>query len=233
MQDNNRFFQFVWRLNALAIAGLVLLTVLLGLYGLTSLVSWETRERNVTDLVTVNPGVSQQEEVRLGYPSSIAGTQIVRIPLYLEQKTDVTYFSKSSGANTVNDLYVDSATGKSNWLFKGTHRLIFNQNPILRQLKSNESVVTSILYSLIEKDSNGDGRLSHKDEITVGYSSPDGSIYKPLMNNIEKLYATEQVSDDRFIIVYSRNGESRVATYALPAYTIVADNALPKLSAAP
>jgi uncharacterized membrane protein YqjE len=49
MQDNNRFFQFVWRLNALAIAGLALLAVLLGLYGLTSLVSWETRERNVTD----------------------------------------------------------------------------------------------------------------------------------------------------------------------------------------
>jgi hypothetical protein len=233
MQDSNLFFQFVWRLNALAIAGVALIAGLLGLYGLASVFNWQTRDREVTDLVTVDPRVPRQEEARLGYPSAIAGSQVVRIPLYLEQRTDVTYYSKASGDNMVNELYVDSTTGKSQWLFKGTQRLILNQNLVLRQLKSDEPVVTSILYALVEKDSNGDGRLSSQDKVNLGYSAPDGSFYTPLMDNIEKLYATEQVSDDRLMIVYSRNGESRVTTYALPGFTIVVDNALPKLSVSP
>lgn len=233
MQDNNRFFRLVWRINALAIACLVVLLGLLGLYQLTYFFKWQTRDRQVTDLVAVAPQTVRQEESRLGQPNKIAGTQIVRIPLYLEQKTDDVYFSKGSSGNIVNELFVDSSTGKSKWLFKGTSRLVLNQNHILSQLKSEQPLVTSILYTLVEKDSNGDGTLSHKDQVTVGYSSLDGTVFTPLMDNVEKLYATEQVSDDRLLIIYSRNGETRAITYSVPSYTTVVDNALPKLDATP
>jgi hypothetical protein len=233
MQDNNRFFQFVWRVNALAIAAVAVVAGMLGLYGLGSIVGYETRDREVTDLVTVDPEVPRQEEARLGQPFPIGGTQVVRIPLYLAQKTDATYYIKSSGDNIVNELYVDSNTGKSTWLFKGTKRLIFNQTSVLRQLKSEQPNVTSLVYALVDNDSNKDGRLSPKDLAAIGYSSPDGAIYTPLIDGIEKLYAIEQVSDDRLMILYSRNGESRMITYALPGFTTIVDNALPKLDASP
>jgi hypothetical protein len=144
MQDNNRFFQFVWRVNALAIAAVAVVAGMLGLYGLGSIVGYETRDREVTDLVTVDPEVPRQEEARLGQPIPIGGTQVVRIPLYLAQKTDATYYIKSSGDNIVNELYVDSNTGKSTWLFKGTKRLIFN----LSCGNSNPSNQTSHLLSM-------------------------------------------------------------------------------------
>jgi hypothetical protein len=233
MQDNNRFFQFVWRLNALAIAGVAVVAGLLGLYGLISIFDWETRDREVTDLLAVEPDVSRQDEVRLGYPTTVPGTQYVRIPLFREQKRDLSYYSKSSGDNTVNELYVDSSTGKSRWLFAGTDRLILNQLQTMQQLKSAQPIATSILYSLVDKDTNNDKRLSPQDFTSIGYASLDGTVYTPLLDNIAKLYAVEQVADDKVMVIYFRNGESRLITYALPNYAILVDQVLPKLESKP
>jgi hypothetical protein len=233
MQDNNRFFQFVWRLNALAIAGVAVVAGLLGLYGLISIFDWETRDREVTDLLAVEPDVSRQDEVRLGYPTTIPGTQYVRVPLFREQKRDLSYYSKSSGDNTVNELYVDSSTGKSKWLFAGTDRLILNQLQTMQQLKSDQPIATSILYSLVDKDTNNDKRLSPQDVTSIGYASLDGTVYTPLLDNIGKLYSVEQVADDKVMVIYFRNGESRLITYALPNYAILVDQVLPKLESKP
>lgn len=233
MQDNNRFFQFIWRVNALAIVGVAMLAGVLGIYAVYSVFKTETRDREVTDLLAVNPDVPQQDEVRLGYPTMIPGTQFVRIQLFREQKTDLTYYSKSSGDNTVNELFVNSTTGQSKWLFAGTDRIILNQVQTLSQLKSDQPVATSILYSLVDRDTNGDARLSAQDFTSIGYTSPDAAAYTPLLDNIQKLYAVEQVADDKVMVLYVRNGESRMTTYGLPNYSVVIDQILPKLEAKP
>jgi hypothetical protein len=229
MQENSRFFQFIWRVNALAIASIVIVAGVVGLYALYSFIKEETRDRLVTKTPTVKTEQPRQQEMRLGVPVPVSGTVFVRVPLHRAQKTNVTYYSKSIGASTVNELFVDNTNGQSAWLFKGVDRLIVNHSDILSQLKSAQPSVTSIVYTLVEKDTNGDERLSSNDKVSVGYSAPDGSAYTPLLDNVDKLFAIDQVADDRLIILYARQGESRLTTYALPNYAIVIDKELPKL----
>lgn len=233
MQDTSRFFQFIWRVNALMIFGIAVLAGVLGLYAVYSIFKTETRDREVSDLLAVNPNVPQQDEVRLGYPVAVAGTQNLRIPLYREQKTDLSYYSKSSGDNMVNELFVNASSGQSKWLFAGKDRIILNQIQTLQQMRSEQPVATSILYTLVDKDTNGDERLSTQDFTSIGYTAPDSGAYTPLLDNIEKLYAVEQVADDKVMILYFRKSESRMTTYGLPNYTIIVDKILPKLETKP
>lgn len=231
MTENNRFFKLVWRVNALVICIVALLAGLLSLYGLYSVLKDQTRDRQVSDLLIVNPEQPVQEEVILGFPRAIAGTSGVRIPLYREQKTEVRYYSKSSNDNIVNELFVDSITGQGTWLFKGTGRIVLNSADIMQKLKTDAPLVTAILYTLVDKDSDANGRLTSGDQISVGFSNPQGTSYTPLLDQIEKLFALEQVSDDRLLLLYVKNGESRMATYSLPGFSIVNDKAVPTLEA--
>jgi hypothetical protein len=231
MTDSNRFFEFVWRANALVILGVALLAGLLGVIALVAIVIDETSERSVSDLLIVNPERPVQEDVVLGYPLNIAGTTFVRISLFREQRTDLRYYSKSSSGNTVNDLFVNSTTGESSWLFKGTDRLILGSSDIMQKLRSDSPVATAIIYTLADKDTDANGRITTSDHVSVGYSNPQGTMYTPLLNDIEKLFALQQVTDDRLMLLYSKNGESRIATYSLPTFAVVGDSALPKLDA--
>lgn len=228
MQENNRFFQLVWRVNALAIFAIAVLGTLLGLYAVFDQVRDEFRAPSVIKRLPIQQAQPRQEEMRFGLPILIPGSAFVRFPLHKELKTSASYSSRVSNPNSVNVLFVNSSNGESKWLFKGDNRLIVNQSHVLSQLKSDQPVATSIVYTLVEKDTSGDERLSSNDQVSVGYSSPDGSTYTSLLNNIEKLYAMDQVTDDRLMILYAREGESRLATYALPNYTIVADTVSPK-----
>jgi hypothetical protein len=232
MTDNNRFFQLVWRVNALAILGVAILAAILGVIALVAIVIDQTRERSVSDLLIVNPDRPVQEEVILGYPSTVAGTPYVRVPLYREQKSDIRYYSKSSSGNTVNELFVNSATSESGWLFEGAERLILDSVPVLQTLRSDAPTTTAIAYTVIDKDTDANGRLTASDHVSVGYSNPQGTIYTPLLNDIEKLFSLQQVTDERLLVLYAKAGESRMATFALPTFTRLTDTALPKLNAA-
>lgn len=229
MQDNNRFFQLIWRVNALAIAGVAVIAALLGIFALIAIFIEQTRDREVSDVLTIDPQKPREDGVRLGYPDSVLGTQFTRLPLYREQKTSLTYYSKSSSDNMVNDLFVDTSTGQSQWLFKGTDRLILSQRNILRQLQAPRLEATSIVYTLIEKDTSGDGRLASDDRVSVGFSATDGTSYTALITDIEKLFSVEQVADDKVMIVYVRGGESRFTIYSTPGFAVLSDKALPKL----
>jgi hypothetical protein len=233
MTDSNRFFRFLWRANALVIFCVALLAGLLGLYGLFYIVKDNIRNREVTDVLIVNPEQQVEEETILGYPRAIPGTTFVRIPLYREQKTDLSYYSKSSNANTVNEVFIDSATGNSVWLFKGTQRLILGSVDILSKLKAEAPLATAIVYTVAEKDTDANGRLTPSDHVSVGFSNPQGNTYNPLLEDIEKLFATEQVADDRLMVLYAKNGESRIVTFSLPAFNVIKDTLLPKLEAQP
>jgi hypothetical protein len=233
MTDSNRFFRFLWRANALVIFCVALLAGLLGLYGLFYILKDNIRNREVTDVLIVNPEQQVEEETILGYPRPVAGTAFVRIPLYREQKTNISYYSKSSNANTVNEIFVDGTTGESVWLFKGTQRLILGTIDVLSKLKAEAPLVTAVVYTIADEDTDANGRLTSSDHVNVGFSNPQGTKYTSLLDGVEKLFATEQIADDRLMVVYAKNGESRLVTFSLPAFNLIKDMALPKLEAQP
>jgi hypothetical protein len=80
--SESRFFKYVWRFNALAIAGAATTCILLGLSAGMSIFNAEQRPHRVTNIVNVDQEDKASEEFSLGNPSAIAGISYVQVPLY-------------------------------------------------------------------------------------------------------------------------------------------------------
>ena len=230
INENNKFFTYVWRFNALAIAGIAILSGLIGAYALISILKNETSERHVANIVNVGKQEKVKNDFVLGYPYALAGTDYIIVPLYRNQTYDLSYSSKSTGDNQVNYLFFNGRTGKNKWLAENTNQLFISNIVLSEKLKNsneNNDKATAIIYEVVEKDTNGDERLSEKDGLALFSSNIDGSGYKKLIDNIDKLYSFKQISDDRLLVFYKRNKETKAGVYEIPSMKKILENKIP------
>jgi hypothetical protein len=239
-QAENAFFRFVWRFNALAIAAATTLCLLLGLIFALEIFRDKTRPQRVTNVVNVDTQDKVSEEFSLGTPGVIAGTSHVRIPLYRGQ----TYgsgsslpLSKTSQRNVVNYLFLNASTNESKWLFSGVGQLViedrtlFNKvNEPLDRLRLDPSRTgVGVIYSIVERDSNGDNRLTEKDAISLATSNVDGTNYRKLTEGIDQLYSIQQVSDDKVLVLYQKDQQTFSDVYSLPSMERLTQANIPKV----
>jgi hypothetical protein len=233
VNDNSKFFRYVWRFNAIVIAGGAVLCILLGSFAAIKILKSETRARHVTNLINLGDQTKVKDELVVGYPRMIAGTDYAKAPLYRTQSYDISYYSKNSAGNDVNYLFLNSRTGESKWLMPTAAQLFISHEVLLEKLNKvteEKNKVIGIVYTVVEKDTNGDSRLTEKDKIVVSHSSPDGSEYKKLVEGIDRIHGIDQIADDRMIIFYERNKETMSEIYELPSMKKVSQNAIPKIN---
>lgn len=220
INDNNKFFRYVWRFNALAIACAVVLGFVLCSYAAIKVFKRETRERHVTNVVNLEGQTKVKDEFVFDYPYMVVGTDYLRVALFKTQSYDMSYFPKSSGRNEVNYLFLNTRTGESKWMLQTTAQLFISDTVLLNKLEKsnqNENRAIGIVYTVAEKDTNGDNRLSGNDTLAVSFSSPDGSGYKKLVEGVDRLYAIKQIADDKMIIFYEKNKETICEIYQIPS----------------
>ena len=233
----NRFFDYVWRFNALAIAAAAILCLLLGLYAGVSIFKQETRTRRVTNVVNIGDKDKISEEFTLGTPSIIAGTQYVRAPLYRGQSysgSTASYYSKSSEQNVVNYLFLNSSTNESWWLFENAGQLLISSQVLSNKLKKTipdeQNAAIAILYTVVERDSNGDNRLTDKDAVSLAASDVDGTKYRKLIEGIERLYSVQQIADDKVMVLYQKDQTTLSELYSLPAMVRLQQSSIAKIN---
>ena len=137
-RSESGFFKYVWRFNALAIAGAATVCILLGIYGGVTLYKEETRSRRVTNVVNVGEHENVSEEFSLGSPTIVAGTPYVRIPLYRGQSYSASYYSKRSELNAVNFLFLNVSTNESRWLFERAGQLVVDSRVLFSKLRATD-----------------------------------------------------------------------------------------------
>lgn len=231
-QNENKFFKYIWRFNALVISGAAVLCILLGSFAAIKVFRGETQERHVTNVVNVGTQEKAKGEFVLGYPK-IDGADYVRIPLYRDQSYDMSYYSKSSGGNEVNYLFLNSSNNESKWLLENTNQLFISDIVLFDKLK-NASAETNkavgIVYTLVEKDSDGDGRLTNKDVITLSTSAIDGTNYRKLIVDIERLYSVKQIAHDKVLVLYQKNKETVYDLYSIPSMKQLSQRNIPQVN---
>jgi hypothetical protein len=232
-QSENRFFQYVWRFNALMIAGSSVVVVLLGLYAAVQIFKTDAGSRRATNVVDVGDKDPVADEFSLGGASSIEGTLYVKIPLFRGQSPTASSYSFKGGTrNAVNYLFVDTSSGESRWLFEGAGRLIIESEVLFNKLRNSPGASRlgiGVVYTLVEKDSNGDNRLTDKDAPSLVFTGIDGSKYQKLIDKAERFYYVGQVADDKLLVLYQTNQESVVELYALPSMTRLQQSRIAKI----
>jgi hypothetical protein len=230
-QSENGFFHYVWRFNALAIAAAAVVCVLLGLFVTATIFKPETRSRRVTNVVNVSEQDKISEEFTLGTPSILAGTDYVRVPLYRGQSYGASYYSKSSEQNVVNYLFLNTSTSESRWLFESAGQLLTTSQVLLARLTSprDEQKAVAMIYAIVERDSNGDNRLTERDAISLATSAVGGDQYRKLIEGIDRLYSVEQITDDKVLVLYQKNRQTVSEFYSVPSMARLTQSIVPKV----
>jgi hypothetical protein len=235
-RSGNSFFDYVWQFNALAIAGAAVLCIVLGIYTTARIFKQETRPRRVTNVVNVGEKENVTEEFTLGSPTIIVGTQYVRVPLYRGPSYSASggsFYSKSSDQNVVNYLFLNTSSNESRWLFESARQLLISSQVLSKKLKTlpdEQSAAVGIVYSIVERDSNGDNRLTERDAVSLAVSAVDGTDYRKLIDGIERLYSVQQIADDKVLVLYQKNQQTISELYSVPAMVRLQQSSIPKVN---
>jgi hypothetical protein len=231
--SENGFFKYVWRFNALAIAGATIVCILLGFYAAVTIFKEETRSRRVTNVVNVSEKDKVSEEFALGGPTIIAGTPYVRVPLYREQSYSASYYSKRTEQNVVNYLFLNISTNDSRWLFERAGQLIIDSQVLFSKLRNSPDephTGVGVVHIVVERDSNGDNRLTDKDAVSLAASTVDGANYRKLIEGIERLYSVQQIADDKVLVLYQKNQQTVSELYSVPSMQRLMQASIPKVN---
>jgi hypothetical protein len=232
-QSENRFFKYIWRFNALVIAGAAVVCMMVGVYFIAQIFKEETRERHVTNVVNVGENAEVNEDFVFGYPDTMVGTDYVKIPLYRDQPYDMQYYSKSSEWNEVNYLFLNASNNESKWLLDGTNQLFISDISLSDKLEdrpTETNKTVGFVYELVEDDSDDDGRLTNRDAITISTSNTNGTQYKKLIEGIDRLYSVRQIADDKLLVLYQKNKETVSELYSVPSMKQISQQKIPQVN---
>lgn len=193
--------QRIWRINAylILIAGVLAVAVLA--LGLAEL-AWDLmRPRTVTNVVAP-AGDARLREEHLSYRLRNVQGDVVVLDVLADQTLDTAYSAQTVVDTLRNQVFVKLPEGSSTRLFEDNQRLIVRVWAIRdsrvashHQSEHDDSPesaqpVRARLYEVVEKDSNGDARLSASDQRRLLLTRADGSAPITLAEGIARVDGT-------------------------------------------
>ena len=229
---SRRFFGWVWRVNGLMIlAASVLAVVLIGIFIATQLRDW-FRTRQATDVVNLVEEQVQGTRSHLGRFEQIAGTGVLRASLNIEQAYELGTISKES-TSVQNFLYFELRTQQSYWLLPGYRGLVLENHLYPDRAYDDVSTpVLAALFELIDADSNGDGKLSYSDRLTLAISDPVGKQLLRVVKDVERFNGAYLLDAQTLVVLYSTRGELRAADVGLNPVRLLRDSEVRPAAAA-
>ncbi|MBX9682262.1 MAG: hypothetical protein K2X41_00585 [Hyphomicrobium sp.] len=180
---STRLFRLIWRFNALSIAVVSMLGLVIGLFGTYQIARDLFRPNRASDTARVAPldgsgkmtgdppGV--ETDLELSTFTRIRGTPILASQLTATQSYDFRYSSKQAGSRR-NVVFYDTASGRSRKLLPDNARLIIDAQELRGDTDNNDAAPRALFYRLIEADSTGDGVLNGDDRATAALARADG-----------------------------------------------------------
>lgn len=203
--DDNIFFKWVWRFNALIISGVVFVTLLIAV---PELIRDVNRPPYVSDVVNIDSAdASIEETINLRTGELMRHHKLVTVSISKEQHYDYGYSGKSTGNNDLNMGVFDPDTGQTTWIFDGTDQLIIQtirlyQDQPVQDYASDQAVTRFHLLIVVEADTNGDKRLSGSDVKSAWLVNHDGTGARKIIDDLRNGAVTRQISEKQVMLSY-------------------------------
>jgi hypothetical protein len=140
---------------------------------------------------------------------------------------------RGGSQQAVNFLFLNISTNESRWLFNGVGQLILDSHTLFNKLKDandQSRTAVAVVHVVVEKDTDGDKRLTEKDAISLATSATDGTNYRKLIEGVDQLYSVKQIADDKVLVLYQKNRETVSALYGVPSMALLMQASVPKVS---
>jgi hypothetical protein len=249
MTDENKFFRYVWRFNAVVLA-FVAIAAAIAILG-NILNPWRpTPPEPAGHFAPVPKGAENGFTYRLAShgESRLVGQEEL-IALDRWNGSPETYGLKEMrlGASTsyiaqsrsVNLLAVNHTTVESHWIFKGYDRAIVGDDPVydtvplspglipLRPDQAPSSTI-ALVMTVVDSDTNKDGELSEKDRQSLYVYRP-GTMEAARLLTADLIVSRQQTSTDRYLVIYENGSSAVAATFSIPGFKLIAEKPLPKV----
>ena len=223
-----RFFALLWRINAVLIlvAG-ILAVVALGFAVVMMLNSTRSQDG---DALTQAVFPDDNKAATLGAFEAVPGTDVLRARLNVGDRPAFGSGSRYADSTVRNYLFVDPESRNAHWL-RPSMEGVFLHSINLPESGFNEKPpdVRLFVYTLVERDTNGDRQLTEADSKTIAVSDPAGKRFRIVVTGADELRDSRLLRSDRLLVLYSAGaklmaaelnpfdaGSSGVETYELP-----------------
>jgi hypothetical protein len=212
MRDASKYFQYLWRFNAvvMAVIGFAIVAAFV-----TNLLSslWNAPDSGAAGSFAPVPRSAEH-----GYTYRLARDAIrlsgTREVLFVLKRWKGTgYGESSSNAQDVNFLVVDDGNAASHWLFRGYDRTILSRDEVHASDVADfnaYSPVVALVLTVLDADTNKGGRIDGKDRESL-YFYRVGGAFAVKFFTADHVLATQQVGMDRYLVIYE-NGDKAAAT---------------------
>jgi hypothetical protein len=214
--DNNRFFKFLWRLNAILAACALILAI--GDFIDTKLhqPSRQTTagSYNIATYTVDERGETVKERWLYGKPNEVTGTSGFILPLYSIEGT-------GEPAYQIRNLaFVDANLAGSRWLLPDQQRRILNYQ-LLRS--EDHDKVLAVLYEIADQDA-----AQGENGISVYLSRPDGTELTPVITGLDRVIGHAMTDEQRLVIFYVKDGAGHSDMLAIPDLAVLESIELPR-----
>jgi hypothetical protein len=220
VSENNRFFIWVWRFNAilLALLGISLAASAVFVFGDVAFFRFEGFHENKTpadNFLAAAHAPAENVRYELSGGTHLDGTNSVMFNFMREvepsTKDRLRISSGPAGVdqNTVNILVVDGADATAHWLFRGLDNIIFADENQTTTISASDAPKSPVVAVVIE------GKSAHPDRdgtlIPVGpdelYYYRIGEVAAVKFFSADDIRSVVQIDAGRIVVVY-QNGQS-------------------------
>lgn len=224
-KETSSFDRAIWRINGILILGVFIALAVITLFtDYNYTFQKDSYSRPVRSVVTVSEegAKSVVEHLYLGQFREISSDGNASAPLYSDtEKQKVRYPRASSSIR--NYYYYNTKTAEGNWLFDNNNFLITDRQTLREGIyrHSEGGKVHAYIYTVVDKDTNNDGRLSDLDKRTLYVSDPAGKNVQKVVEGIETILGSEIVISEGKLFLFAQESDGEFAyDISLDGYTV-------------
>jgi hypothetical protein len=228
MSDENKFFRFVWRVNAL-----VLLLALVGGGGWAAWQSYKLAHEARTDILFMPEQKGPSAfSLQAADPSGVFSSGMPERLYYLVENDT----GAQDHATTRNILALNDKAKTSHWLFAQGKRAILDESMVYKFAKRTADAeegggygFAALAIVVVENDTNRDGRFDAKDRQSLYITRLDGKAPVKLLTADRIVLETAIFQQNVQRLIAQDDGKSFEITYSVPDLEVVAKIPLPGL----
>ncbi len=231
MNEPNRFFQVINRINSLFI---IIFFVIIAVVAIANFEPPFRRHRGIDVKNASEQDKSEKINFSYGHIGQIRGLPIQMLSVKIEGKGGK--FS-SGGYKDIsfNVLFLSKEFKEARWLFPNNNFIISSFAQIPEKDDCQEQDMTrAVFYEVVKKDTNGDGKLSEDDLKVAALSKPDGTGYVEIVSDPRRIIEYKSVNQDtELAVLFERDGKILYQTFSLENFSKTSERIVTELSGKP
>ena len=225
MQNAEKYFRYLLRFNAIAMAVIGFAVVIAFVANLLSPL-WSAPHSGPAGSFAPIPKSAEH-----GYTYELA-RDAVRLSGTREEIFVLKRWKGGPEARDVNLLVVNNLSAASHWLFRGTDRTILARDEVHASDVADfnaYSPVVAIVLTVADADTNKDDKLDGKDRRSL-YFYRVGAASAVKFFTADRVLVAQQAGADRYLVIYENGDKAAAQLFSLLDFKPLSQSPLPDVS---